>query len=190
MCIMFNSRENRGWLRAVVEFVWPRRGFRNAWNYRMLRLSRMRVCPHRLSLGFAAGAFASFTPLIGLHFILAMVLALVLRGNILASAVGTVIGNPVTFPFIWLATYQVGSRILGVTPIAGTAAPATPGDTAAAAAAWYEFGPIFQETLWPMLVGAIPLGLIGATACYAVCYVTLTRLRLRRQRIPVQDVSA
>ena len=130
---MFNSRGNRGWRRAMADFVWPRRGFRNAWNYRMLRLSRMRVCPHRLSIGFAAGAFASFTPLIGLHFILALVLALVVRGNILASAVGTVVGNPVTFPFIWLATYQVGSRIIGVTPIAVSGAPAAPGDTVAAA---------------------------------------------------------
>jgi uncharacterized protein len=181
---MFNSRENRGWRRAMIDFVWPRRGFRNAWNYRMLRLSRMRVCPHRLSLGFAAGAFASFTPLIGLHFILALVLALVVRGNVLASAVGTVVGNPVTFPFIWLATYQLGSRIIGVTPIAGSGAPSAPGDAAAAAAAaWYEFGPIFQETLWPMLVGAIPLGLIGGAASYALCYATLTRLRRQRQPI-------
>ena len=146
----------------------------------------MRVCPHRLSLGFAAGAFASFTPLIGLHFVLALVLALLVRGNVLASAVGTVVGNPVTFPFIWLATYQVGSRIIGVTPIAGSGAPSAPGDTVAAAtaAAWYEFGPIFQETLWPMLVGAIPLGLIGGAASYALCYATLTRLR--RQRQPVR----
>jgi uncharacterized protein (DUF2062 family) len=181
---MFNSRENRGWRKAMIDFVWPRRGFRNAWNYRMLRLSRMRVCPHRLSLGFAAGAFASFTPLIGLHFILALVLALVVRGNVLASAVGTVVGNPVTFPFIWLATYQLGSRIIGVTPIAGSGAPSAPGDAAAAAAAaWYEFGPIFQETLWPMLVGAIPLGLIGGAASYALCYATLTRLRRQRQPI-------
>lgn len=161
----------------------------------MLRLSRMRVCPHRLSLGFAAGAFASFTPLIGLHFILALVIALVVRGNILASAVGTVVGNPVTFPFIWLATYQVGSRILGVTPMAGPGGSAEPGDTVAAAtaAAWYEFGPIFQQTLWPMLVGSIPLGLIGAAGCYALCYASLTRLRRQRQPIrrgPVPDVPA
>jgi uncharacterized protein (DUF2062 family) len=188
---MFNSRGNRGWLRAIVDFVWPRRGFRNAWNYRMLRLSGMRVCPHRLSLGFAAGASASFTPLIGLHFILALVLALVVRGNTLASAVGTVVGNPVTFSFIWLATYQVDSRIIGVSPIAGSGAPATPGETAAAGAAWDEFGPIFQETLLPMLVGAVPLGLIGAAASYALCYVTLTCLRRQRQSTrPVQDISA
>jgi uncharacterized protein (DUF2062 family) len=190
--MMFNSRENRGWPKRIVEFVWPRRGFRNAWNYRMLRLSRLRVCPHRLSLGFAAGAFASFTPLIGLHFILGMVLALVLRGNVLASAVGTVVGNPVTFPFIWLATYQVGSRILGASPQAASGASATPADTAAAATAWYEVGPVFQEALWPMLVGAIPLGLLGAAASYALCYATLTRLRRQRpvRRATMQNLSA
>lgn len=113
---------------------------------------------------FCGGSVRLVHALIGLHFILAMVIALVVRGNVLASAVGTVVGNPVTFPVIWLASYQVGSRIIGVAPIAGSALPATPGDTAAAAAAWYEFGPLFQETLWPMLVGSMPLGLFGAAA--------------------------
>jgi uncharacterized protein (DUF2062 family) len=36
-----------------------------------------------------------------------------MRGNILTSAIGTAVGNPWTFPFIWAATYNLGINILG-----------------------------------------------------------------------------
>ena len=55
----------------------------------------------------------SFTPLIGFHFILAAFIALVLRGSLLASAAGTMVGNPLTFPLIWMATFKVGNVLTG-----------------------------------------------------------------------------
>lgn len=48
----------------------------------------------------------------GLHFILAAVFAWLIRGNLIASALGTFVGNPITFPFIWAATYQTGHWVL------------------------------------------------------------------------------
>ena len=36
-----------------------------------------------------------------------------LRGNLLASAIGTVVGNPWTFPFIWAWIYTLGGWLLG-----------------------------------------------------------------------------
>ena len=35
------------------------------------------------------------------HILLAMLLALLIRGNLIASGIGTVVGNPWTFPLIW-----------------------------------------------------------------------------------------
>jgi hypothetical protein len=35
------------------------------------------------------------------HFVLSALLAYIARANIIASAIGTVVGNPWTFPFIW-----------------------------------------------------------------------------------------
>ena len=35
--------------------------------------------------------------------------AYLLRGNIVASLIGTFVGNPFTFPFIWIFIYQVGN---------------------------------------------------------------------------------
>ena len=57
-----------------------------------------------VAAGVAAGAFTSFTPFMGLHFLFAALFAWAIRGNLLASALGTFVGNPLTFPFIWAAT--------------------------------------------------------------------------------------
>ncbi len=70
----------------------------------MHRLARLWASPHALAMGCAVGAF---TPFIGLHFVLAAIVAYVLRASVIASALGAALGNPVTLPFIWVASYNV-----------------------------------------------------------------------------------
>lgn len=77
------------------------------------RIARIDGTPYAIAAGFASGASISFTPFVGLHFILAAIIAWIIRGNILTSAIGTALGNPWTFPFIWAVTYQLGIYILG-----------------------------------------------------------------------------
>ena len=67
-----------------------------------LKLIRVKDSVDKLAIGFACGAMVSFTPFIGFHFFLAIIFAFILRGNIVASLIGTFIGNPFTFPFIWI----------------------------------------------------------------------------------------
>ena len=47
-------------------------------------------------------------PAFGFSFLLAIFFAFLFRGNIIASLIGTFIGNPLTFPFIWSLIYNVG----------------------------------------------------------------------------------
>lgn len=77
-------------------------------SYYKLRLARLPASSYAISSGFACGSMVSFTPLLGLHFILAVVFAFLIRGNIIAALLGTVVGNPLTFPFIWGLIYNVG----------------------------------------------------------------------------------
>ena len=70
-------------------------------SYYKLRLARLPDSNYAISSGFACGAMVSFTPLLGLHFVLAVVFAYLIRGNFIAALIGTVVGNPLTFPFIW-----------------------------------------------------------------------------------------
>tara|TARA_B100000989_G_scaffold256671_1_gene205955 strand:+ start:125 stop:613 length:489 start_codon:yes stop_codon:yes gene_type:complete len=80
--------------------------------YYKLKLARLPASPHAVASGFACGSMVSFTPLLGLHFILAIVFAYLMRGNIVAALLGTIVGNPVTFPFIWGLIYKVGTFVI------------------------------------------------------------------------------
>ncbi|MDE0407396.1 MAG: DUF2062 domain-containing protein [Alphaproteobacteria bacterium] len=89
--------------------MWPSGGWRRASRYLAMRLSRIPGTPYSLAAGFSWGAFTSFLPFPGLHFIMAAIFALATRANVLAAAIGTVVGNPWTFPFIWVGTYELGA---------------------------------------------------------------------------------
>ena len=74
-----------------------------------LKLIRVKDSQDKLAKGFACGSMVSFTPFIGFHFFLAVFFAYIFRGNIVASLIGTFVGNPFTFPFIWIFIYKVGN---------------------------------------------------------------------------------
>ena len=180
---MFLARQKHGFARKLREFCWPSIGVRRAWHYRMHRLARMKVSPHQLAIGFAAGAFASFTPFIGFHFLLAALAAFLVRGNLIASAVGTVVGNPVTFPFIWIASYNVGAMMLGLSKkdhieIATDKSISLfhDGPVAWLSMLWTSLEPV----IWPMVLGGLPLGLACGFTCYWIVRSTLTKFRARR----------
>ena len=80
-------------------------------SYYKLRLARLPASNYAISSGFACGSMVSFTPLLGLHFILAVIFAFLIRGNFIAALIGTVVGNPITFPFIWGLIYKVGTYV-------------------------------------------------------------------------------
>ena len=74
-----------------------------------LKLIRVKDTQNKLAIGFACGSMVSFSPFIGFHFFLAVIFAYIFRGNIVASLIGTFVGNPFTFPFIWIFIYKVGN---------------------------------------------------------------------------------
>ena len=57
---------------------------------------------------------------LGLHFIVAAVLAMALRGNVLASLMGTFFGNPITFPFIATISYRTGQLFIDASATDGS----------------------------------------------------------------------
>jgi len=148
---MFRRRTPLPYHHRVREFFWPRRGWRRASLYVAHRVRRLPGSPSHIAAGFACGAAISFTPFIGFHFVGAAVLALLLRGNVFASAIGTVVGNPWTFPLIWAWIYMLGNWLLGGE--ARTDLPAT-----------LSFHYIFDrplDVLWPMTVGGVPTAVVA-----------------------------
>ncbi len=157
--------------------AWPRRSWSRSVRYFAKRVLRLSASPHAIAAGVAAGAFASFTPFVGLHFLIGFLIAFLIGGNMLAAALGTAFGNPLTFPFIWASTYALGNAILGASAhvVQPTELP------------HHLAGRSIQAILpivRPMVVGAVPLGLTVAAAVYAVVFYSVRGFQeLRRERL-------
>ena len=67
-----------------------------------MKIYRIRDFPESVAIGLAWGAAISFTPLLGFHLIICYLGTYAMRGNLIAATVGSVIGNPWTFPFFFM----------------------------------------------------------------------------------------
>ncbi|MEM7070296.1 MAG: DUF2062 domain-containing protein [Pseudomonadota bacterium] len=110
--MMFKPKKPQPLWRTLRKLVWPDMTFKRVFTYFCLRLARLKDSIDAISIGFAFGAALSFTPLFGLHIAIAAGLSLMFRGNLLSAIIGTIVGNPWTFPFIWWSSYQLGQLIL------------------------------------------------------------------------------
>ena len=111
--MIFKRRKQPSVLRRLQAFLWPDKGFARGWRYMRHRVERLNDTPTSIAFGFAIGALVSFTPLFGLHFVIAALIARLFRVNIIASLFGTAVGNPITFPFIAAGSMSLGSFLLG-----------------------------------------------------------------------------
>ena len=111
--MLFKRRKQLSLAERLRNLIWPARSFERSFRYMILRLWRIKASPHSIALGCAAGVFAIFTPFLGCQMLLAAFLALMFRGSVMASAVGTFAGNPLTYPIIWGSTFGVGNLFLG-----------------------------------------------------------------------------
>jgi uncharacterized protein (DUF2062 family) len=133
---------------------------------------RARASPHEIALGCAAGVFAACTPFLGFQMALAIGLALILRASIPAALAGTFIGNPLSWPAIWSASYLAGAYALGLDHATAAATISLGVDTLGQTlltpnpqtfdAALVNLSPILQ----PMIVGGLFVGLVLAAGSY------------------------
>lgn len=167
--MLFRRKKPVGWLGQARRFLWPRKGFARPFLYHAKCTLRIRDNAHAIALGVACGAFVSFTPLFGFHILLAIALAWLLSGNMVAAAVGTIVGNPLTFPPILLATYRTGTFILGRSASRDGAAENFLSTIFHADAPVHEvLIRMWEPLVLPMLVGGVPIGLAVGGAAYAV----------------------
>jgi len=68
--------------------------------------------PEVVAASFAIGVAISFTPLFGLHWIIALLLAVILRLNKVDVLLGTLAVNPLTFPAVAAIAIPIGRLLL------------------------------------------------------------------------------
>ena len=170
---MFKRRKPQSTLEKWQQFIWPREGWTRALKYTWQRTIRLNGSAHSIALGLAAGAFVSASPFMGMHLLIAALIAWVFGGNIIASAVGTWAGNPVSFPFIWLTTFNIGHLILGTEDKAG--------DLPELSLGLFIDAPIsaLLPVILPMAVGGLVVGSVMAVATY---YPSLWAVRFYQKR--------
>jgi uncharacterized protein len=184
---MFKRRTTRPFFQTFTEAIWPAMGWKRALAYYWHRLQRIPGSPESIAAGFACGAAASMMPLVGFHFLLSALLAWLLRSSILASAFGTAVGNPWTFPFIWLGTYELGQLFLGSDNALDERKPFRTMFSGLSDAIRTFDGQLFMEQVWPiwwpMMVGSLPVAVIVGFATYWLIVGPIRKvhdMRLRR----------
>ena len=173
--MLFQRRDKPNLIERVRVALWPRRSWGRSARYVGKRVLRLSATPHAIAAGFAAGAMVSYTPFVGLHFVMAGVFAYLIGGNVIASAFGTAVGNPLTFPIMWTMSYRLGRWILG---------------EESAALPSLDILNDFWETSWdavmpilkPMLVGAVPLGIVNWVVFYFLVRTIVRSFQEARQR--------
>ncbi|MBL42221.1 MAG: hypothetical protein CMM49_06145 [Rhodospirillaceae bacterium] len=111
--MLFGSRKPKNYFKVIINFFWPKTGIKRAVKYSRYRFIRLPGSSYSIAAGFACGVAVSFTPLIGFHFVGAAFFAWLIGGNLIASAIGTAIGNPWTFPLIWFWILNLGRWVIG-----------------------------------------------------------------------------
>lgn len=200
--MVFKRRDPRTLWRRFVAFVLPKRGYRRGWKYIGRRVQRIRDTPEKIALGFACGALASFTPLFGFHFFVAAFLAWVLRANVVAGLFGTIVGNPLTFPFIATSSLGLGSFFMGGSgkDVDGEGVLSAFGDVAALlwnalkgslgfqvenAVSWAvtkaRFADFWDQVMVPYFVGGCIAGMIIAVTSYFLFRPAIAAYQKRRR---------
>ncbi len=140
----------------------------------MNKLATLDDSPQRIALGFSIGVFLAFTPLLGLHTVLGLLIAFTFGLNRIAVLVGVFVNNPWTLlPIYGLATY-IGGLFVGFPSSVPIAA--------------LNFGAIFQTRFWvemvgawefwkPLLLGSAILSFTAGALSYILVYFVITRVK-------------
>ena len=145
--------------------------------------------PERTALAFSIGVFIAFCPFLGLHTILATLVAFLFRFNKIAIYSGTFINNPfLTLVPIIVASYAIGALLLGRPVRIPEEGLALLTDPHPFSSEYYR--KLFRESwqiVWPFTVGATVLSVV----CSLIAYPVTSWLLRKHGRAPREtDLSA
>ena len=125
-----------------------------------------------LAAGFAVGVFFSFTPLLSLHMVLALIVAVVFRFNKVATIAGAWVNNPYTMPFVFYGCFRFGEWILGMRIPSPSFESYTLKSLLKAAVPYAA----------PLFLGTTVVGLAAAAVAYGVVYRIAVRVKSARRK--------
>jgi hypothetical protein len=121
--------------------------------------------PRPVALGYALGTFLAASPLMGVHCVLAVIIAGACRWNRLSAGIGALSSNLLIAPVLYSGTYLVGSKILGLNEILKVPE------------SFDELLSQSSEALLALSLGGIIVGIPLAVSSYFICYFVVKRYR-------------
>ena len=140
--------------------------------------------PHRIALAFAMGVFMGISPLLGLHYIGAVLLAMLFRLNKLVSIIGVSVNNPWTIGPISAFCVLVGAKLFGINKVL----PEVDWDSISFSSIIMNFTSLENITnmindLWPLLSAFFVGSFIICTISSIASYFIIRELAVRYRRI-------
>jgi len=129
--------------------------------------------PGHISAGFAVGVFISFTPFFGLHTVLAVIAAFLLRVNKITCITGTWVNTPLTMVPVFVASNRIGEFILG----------RTPQNLVIDSLSLDYCLQLIKSHGMPLLIGTSLIGFAAALLSYAILYWVIVRFRRRDETL-------
>jgi uncharacterized protein len=133
--------------------------------------------PHRIALSFGLGVFIAFSPLLGLHTAMALLIAFAFRLSRGAIIVGIYVNNPWTIAPMYMAGTVLGCYLLGVSTEELT-------HLRFDQHGWAFYKSLAQQLrpyLWPFVVGNTLLGTLAGLLAYLI----LRRVLERKRKAPL-----
>ena len=191
--LVFRRRDRRGVGRALWEGIYPKGGWSRAYLYVKHRLQRLPGTPEQIARGIGIGVFTAFSPFYGLHFVVAGLLAVLFRANVLASLLGTFFGNPLTYIPIGASALGIGYALLGQRLDSELHIGFGQMFTRALSELWHNFTAMFTKAqadwtylvefwhtvFFPWLVGGVAPGIISGILAY---YISVRAIRVYKNR--------
>ena len=178
---IFGRREPQHIFKKLKETLWPSQGWRRTVRYYRHRLLRNGDSTYRVTAGLALGGSISFVPLIGTHLLQSAFFGYFLRASFIAAFIGTALGNPWTFPFMFWLSYKTGVFTMGL--FGWTEFEALP---AFMTSEYFADNPgDFMHYLWvhplqlflPMLLGGYICAIIFWPLFYGILYYPVKNMR-------------
>jgi uncharacterized protein (DUF2062 family) len=135
--------------------------------------------PERTAAAFALGVFLGFSPFLGLHTLLGIVLAFLLNLNRVAVLLGVYSNLPWIIGAYYTFTTMIGATLMrtGLPPGFREQLGELFELSAADAIFWRQLGTLLWPLFWPYMLGSMLGALLLAGIAYRVALVFLTRRR-------------
>lgn len=133
--------------------------------------------PELVAASFAVGVFVAFTPLLGLHLVMALGLAVLLKLKKVDVLLGTLLVNPLTLAPVGAVALWIGRLVL---PARGGSHGSLPWRDLLSPSFWTQAGPRLRLAGLQWAIGMFVLSLVLGALTYVVLVNVLRARQARR----------